>query len=280
MKHIGLFEGIGGFSYAAQLMGWSTVAWCEWNPFCQVALKYHFPEAEGLNDITQTDFTKYYGTVDILTGDYSISSFFAFSLIAISITPAIESPNFSESFFSSESAFSDKVKDVFFLFIVVIVVYLRYIYGTNIINFIMGNSKNNKYDKAYSLYESGLSLSEVAEILNVSRQGVYKAFKLRGYSLRKMQPREIQVFDGKNFTIRNTGYYGLTTGNRKLMHRYVWEYYNGQIPNGHDVHYKNNNKADNRIENLECLPKSEHTRLYSPHNNQFTAGRKIKGRNA
>ena len=31
------------------------------------------------------------------------------------------------------------------------------------------------------------------------------------------------------------------------------------------------------IENLECLPKSEHTRKYSPHNNQYTKGRKAKG---
>jgi DNA (cytosine-5)-methyltransferase 1 len=70
MKHIGLFEGIGGFSLAARWAGWETVAWCEWNEFGQKVLKYHFPKAEGFGDITKTDFTKYANTVDIVTGGF------------------------------------------------------------------------------------------------------------------------------------------------------------------------------------------------------------------
>ena len=70
MKHIGLFEGIGGFSYAVKLMGWETKAWCEWNEFGQKVLRYHFPEAEGFGDITKTDFKKYANTIDILTGGF------------------------------------------------------------------------------------------------------------------------------------------------------------------------------------------------------------------
>lgn len=70
MKHIGLFEGIGGFSLAARWMGWQTIAWCEWNEFGQKVLRHHFPEAEGFGDITKTDFTKYADTIDILTGGF------------------------------------------------------------------------------------------------------------------------------------------------------------------------------------------------------------------
>jgi len=70
MKHLGLFEGIGGFSLAARWMGWDTVAWCEWDEFCQKVLKYHFPEAEQHGDITTTDFTRYAGQIDILTGGF------------------------------------------------------------------------------------------------------------------------------------------------------------------------------------------------------------------
>lgn len=73
MKHLGLFEGIGGFSLAAHMMGWQTVAWCEINPFCQKILKQHFPNAEGLHDITKTDFKKY--AVDILTGGFPCQTF-------------------------------------------------------------------------------------------------------------------------------------------------------------------------------------------------------------
>lgn len=70
MKHIGLFEGIGGFSLAARWMGWETIAWCEWNPFCQKVLNYHFPKAKQHGDITTTDFTIYRGQCDILTGGF------------------------------------------------------------------------------------------------------------------------------------------------------------------------------------------------------------------
>ena len=69
-KHIGLFEGIGGFSLAGRWAGWETVAWCEWNEFGQKVLKHHFPEAEGFGDITKTDFKKYANKIDILTGGF------------------------------------------------------------------------------------------------------------------------------------------------------------------------------------------------------------------
>ena len=70
MNHLGLFEGIGGFSLAARWMGWRTLAWCEWNEFGQKVLRHHFPEAEGFGDITKTDFTKYANRIDILTGGF------------------------------------------------------------------------------------------------------------------------------------------------------------------------------------------------------------------
>lgn len=138
----------------------------------------------------------------------------------------------------------------------------------------MGRNKNSKYEDAYAIYLEGLSLEQVAKNIGVTRQCVYKAFKKRGYTLRGVNYRPHQIYDGKKFTLRNTGYYSLTTNERMLMHRYVWEKERGKIPSGYDIHHINENKADNRIENLECLSKSEHTRKYSPHNNQYTKGRK------
>jgi len=75
MTHLGLFEGIGGFSLAARWMGWETLAWCEWNEFGQKVLKYHFPEAEGFGDITKIDFTKYANRIDVLTGGFPCQPF-------------------------------------------------------------------------------------------------------------------------------------------------------------------------------------------------------------
>lgn len=138
----------------------------------------------------------------------------------------------------------------------------------------MGRNRNPIYERAYELYLLGLSLEQVAKEISVTRQCVYKCFKKRGYLLRGVNFRPFQEYDGKKFSLRDTGYLSLTTDDRCLMHRYVWEKEHGAIPFGWDIHHKNEQKTDNRIENLECLPKSEHTRLYSPHNNQFTKGRK------
>ena len=45
MTHGSLFSGIGGFDYAAAMMGWRNAFHCEINEFCTRILKYHFPNS-------------------------------------------------------------------------------------------------------------------------------------------------------------------------------------------------------------------------------------------
>lgn len=70
MKHGSLFSGIGGFDLAAEWMGWENVFHCEKNEFCQRVLRYYWPNAISYEDVTQTDFTRYSGQIDILTGGF------------------------------------------------------------------------------------------------------------------------------------------------------------------------------------------------------------------
>lgn len=56
MIHIGLFEGIGGFSLAASHMGWKTITTCEINPFGQMVLKYYWPNAYHHSDIKTLNY--------------------------------------------------------------------------------------------------------------------------------------------------------------------------------------------------------------------------------
>ena len=47
------------------------------------------------------------------------------------------------------------------------------------------------------------------------------------------------------------------------MHRFVWEYYNGEIPKGYDVHHVDGDKSNNDISNLQLLKSSDHKKLHS-----------------
>lgn len=129
--------------------------------------------------------------------------------------------------------------------------------------------KNKKYQEMYAEYKKGFSLEQVGKMFGITRQSVYIGFKRRNYKLRKPRQLPYQYFDGKKFTLRNHGYYGLTRGKRTLMHRYVWEYHNGKIPKGHDLHHKDHNKTNNKIENLELYSKAEHARKFATGNNQY-----------
>ena len=121
----------------------------------------------------------------------------------------------------------------------------------------------------YSRYCEGLSLSKVGKEYGLTRQSVYSGFARRGYELRKRNDQPYQILDGIKFTLRNHGYYAATTGDRELMHRYVWRKYNGDIPKNHDIHHIDRNRGNNDINNLELYSKSDHARLFSTGSNQF-----------
>jgi DNA (cytosine-5)-methyltransferase 1 len=70
MTHGSLFSGIGGFDLAAEWMGWENKFHCEWNEFGQKVLKHYWPNAELFTDITKSDFKKYHGAIDIISGGF------------------------------------------------------------------------------------------------------------------------------------------------------------------------------------------------------------------
>lgn len=76
-----------------------------------------------------------------------------------------------------------------------------------------------------------------------------------------------QIFNGLIFTRDDkTGYYLCSkeiNGERPRIHRYIWQYYNGEIPNGYHVHHKDKDKSNNTIENLELVECSEHLSIHA-----------------
>jgi hypothetical protein len=52
--------------------------------------------------------------------------------------------------------------------------------------------------------------------------------------------------------------YFTKSGGRGLLHRHVWEFYNGAIPDKCQIHHKDKNYLNNDISNLECLSVKDH----------------------
>lgn len=75
MNHASLFSGIGGAEVAASMMGWQNLFHCEIQEFPRKVLDYWFPNSESYEDITKTDFTKWHGKVDVLTGGFPCQPF-------------------------------------------------------------------------------------------------------------------------------------------------------------------------------------------------------------
>ena len=52
-------------------------------------------------------------------------------------------------------------------------------------------------------------------------------------------------------------------GKKCAVHRACWEAHHGPIPEGHVVHHVNEDRVDNRVENLDCMPDAEHGQLHA-----------------
>jgi hypothetical protein len=122
----------------------------------------------------------------------------------------------------------------------------------------------------HAMYEGGYSLQQVGDFFGVTRQSVFGLFKYHGLKMREKKELPAVVFNGAKYTMRNTGYYAKTDGSRNLLHRDMWEKDNGPIPDGWDIHHKDEDKTNNTPTNFECLPKADHTRLHPHGQNQHT----------
>ena len=75
IRHASLFSGIGAPELAALWLGWQNVFHCEINEFCNTILNYWFPNSINYDNIKTTDFSKWQGQIDILTGGFPCQPF-------------------------------------------------------------------------------------------------------------------------------------------------------------------------------------------------------------
>jgi DNA (cytosine-5)-methyltransferase 1 len=85
MKHLSLFSGIGGFDLAAEWLGWENVAHVEISEYCRNVLKIKFPKAESYEDIKETDFTRFRGSIGVMSGGFPCQDISAANFNAVGI---------------------------------------------------------------------------------------------------------------------------------------------------------------------------------------------------
>lgn len=69
-----------------------------------------------------------------------------------------------------------------------------------------------------------------------------------------------QRFNGVDYLLSSKGYYVSKGGDR--MHRDVWEFHNGPIPDKHVIHHIDHSRSNNAIGNLMCVTYSEHQLIH------------------
>ena len=69
------------------------------------------------------------------------------------------------------------------------------------------------------------------------------------------------VYNDHTFYLQTSGRY-YSDGNKnvpeRLLHRRVWFDAHGQIPEGYEIHHKDNDWTNNSLDNLECMCGSQH----------------------
>ena len=111
-------------------------------------------------------------------------------------------------------------------------------------------------------YQAGESTRGLAESYGAAATTIAKRLRIAGVELRK--PHWSRTIggpysdDGKGYAISAN-----RDGKSCSVHRGCWEAYHGPIPEDHVVHHVDCDRNHNAIENLACMPASEHTALHN-----------------
>lgn len=81
-----------------------------------------------------------------------------------------------------------------------------------------------------------------------------------------------KVFNGFNFYKNKKSRYTCTI----TLHRFLWQFYNGKIPEGYDIHHKDFDKENNVISNLELVTKDDHKKIHLSHKTKKVPEKKQK----
>ena len=120
------------------------------------------------------------------------------------------------------------------------------------------------------MHEAGMTTTEMAEFLGHNPGAIWKALKRRGWWARPPRAtREAIYHNGVRYAVEaDSGYYRASNGRGHkggaYLHVVLDVERHGLLPEGHEVHHRNEIKTDNSEDNLERMPKLGHSHYHNP----------------
>lgn len=130
--------------------------------------------------------------------------------------------------------------------------------------------RKDRLDMKRFYEEDGMTCADIAFMFRITRQSVHEVLKNAGTNFRRREPKPFIMYDGLKWTLTKDGYYRATSNRKRnvQLNRHIWVKHFGEIPLGYDICYRDGDRMNNEIDNLECLPRPEAVSKYSPHHNQ------------
>ncbi len=136
----------------------------------------------------------------------------------------------------------------------------------------------------YADYLTLRSLAKAAKLHGRTRQSLYDTFSRRGLELYSRNYKPQVEHGGRKFTPDKNGYLRDTIFRKgpkdgeALLHRRLWIEHHGPIPPGNTICFKDGNRKNCSIENLEMLTHDEQQQRRGTGANQFTktAGARLR----
>ena len=134
----------------------------------------------------------------------------------------------------------------------------------------------DRLDRLKAMYvDLGLGCKVIAAELGHSPTTILATLRRAGIAIRtRVEPPRI-VFDDIVYSWDGRYFRSTKTfdGQRKYLHREVWIKFNGPIPEGHEVHHRNEDRTDNLPTNLELKSKSWHASEHAAKKRRTPGGR-------
>lgn len=120
-----------------------------------------------------------------------------------------------------------------------------------------------------------MSLSKLSKNYGngLSRQMIHYYFKMFDLKTRPLKRHKTVSYRKEKYAPGKDGYLRKTKGDRELLHRQKWKDKYGPIEDGYEIMFKDGDRKNCSIENLEKISTSDHAKLCSFGNNQHAKGK-------